>query len=106
MKQIVRSILFLVFATTLNAIAFGQTTQQQRNVVVNGQNGKAEVIDQNGRLFVDVHGPGQRRQGFSEFQRARYRADASDAAQRWPTPRDLLLPPRRPRTVPHCPRNL
>jgi hypothetical protein len=51
MKQIV---LFLVFATTLSAIAFGQTTQQQRNFMVNGQNGKAEVIDQNGRLFVDV----------------------------------------------------
>jgi hypothetical protein len=51
MTQIV---FFLVFATTLSAIAFGQTTQQQRNFMVNGQNGKAEVIDQNGRLFVDV----------------------------------------------------
>jgi hypothetical protein len=54
MKQVFRSILFLVYATTLSAVAFGQTTQQQRNLVVNGQNGKAEVIDQNGRLFVDV----------------------------------------------------
>jgi hypothetical protein len=54
MKRDSRSILLLVFTAVLSAAAFGQTTQQQRNVTVNGQNGTAEVIDQNSRLFVDV----------------------------------------------------
>src|ERR1700739_3842698 len=53
MKQNPRSILLLVFAAVLSGATFGQT-QQQRQVVVNGQNGRADVIDQNGRLFVDV----------------------------------------------------
>jgi hypothetical protein len=54
MKRDSRSILLLVCAAVLSAATFGQTKQQQRNVTVNGQNGRAEVIDQNGRLFVDV----------------------------------------------------
>jgi hypothetical protein len=54
MKRDSRSILLLVCAAVLSAATFGQTKQQQRNVTVNGQNGTAEVIDQNGRLFVDV----------------------------------------------------
>src|SRR5580700_7214909 len=54
MRQNSRSILLLVFAAVLTGTTFGQTRLQQRNVVVNGQNGKADVIDQNGRLFVDV----------------------------------------------------
>ena len=54
MQRDARSILLLVFATVLSGATFGQTKQQEQNVVVNGQNGKAEVIDQNGRLFVDV----------------------------------------------------
>jgi hypothetical protein len=54
MRQNSRSILPLVFAAVLSAATFGQTQLQQRNVVVNGQSGKADVIDQNGRLFVDV----------------------------------------------------
>ena len=54
MKRDSRSILLLVFTAVLSGAAFGQTTQRQRNVTVNGQNGTAEVIDQNSRLFVDV----------------------------------------------------
>jgi hypothetical protein len=54
MKRDSRSILLLVFTAVLSGATFGQTKQQQRNVTVNGQNGTAEVIDQNGRLFVDV----------------------------------------------------
>lgn len=54
MKRASRSILFLVFMVVLSAAAFGQTRQQRRNVIINGLSGTAEVIDQNGRLFVDV----------------------------------------------------
>ena len=48
-----RNILLLVFTVVLSGVSFGQT-KQQRNVTINGQNGTAQVIDQNGRLFVDV----------------------------------------------------
>jgi hypothetical protein len=44
-------LLVLLFA--VSAAAWGQAPQQ-RKVVVNGQTGKADVIDQSGRLFVDV----------------------------------------------------
>jgi hypothetical protein len=54
MKRDSRSILLLIFTAVLSAATFGQTKQQQRNVTVNGQNGTAAVIDQNGRSFVDV----------------------------------------------------
>jgi hypothetical protein len=54
MQRDSRSILLLVFTAVLSGPTFGQAKQQQQNLVVNGQNGKAEVIDQNGRLFVDV----------------------------------------------------
>lgn len=54
MKRDSLSILLLVFATTLSCSTFGQTKLQQLNVTVNRQNGTAEVIDQNGRLFVDA----------------------------------------------------
>jgi len=54
MKRDSRSILLLVFTALLSGASFGQTKQQQRNLTVNGQNGTAEVIDQSGRLFVDV----------------------------------------------------
>jgi hypothetical protein len=54
MKRDFRSIFLLVFIVVLTSAAFGQTKAQQRNITVNGQNGKAEVIDQNGRLFVDL----------------------------------------------------
>ena len=47
-------ILLLVLIAVLSGVALGQSKQQPRNVIVNGQSGKAEVIDQNGRLFVDV----------------------------------------------------
>jgi hypothetical protein len=53
MKPDSRSILLLLFTAVLWGTTFGQT-QQQRNVVVNGKNGKADVIDRNGQLFVDV----------------------------------------------------
>ena len=53
MKRDSRSILLLVFAVTLSS-TFGQTKPQQRNITVNRRNGTAEVIDQYGRLFVDV----------------------------------------------------
>lgn len=54
MKRDSRSILLLIFTAALSGASFGQTKQQPRNVTVNSQNGTAEVIDQNGRLFVDV----------------------------------------------------
>jgi hypothetical protein len=54
MKRYSRGILLLVFTAVPSGATSGQTKQQQRNVTVNGQNGTAEVIDQNGRLFVDV----------------------------------------------------
>ena len=54
MKRDSRSIVLLVFAVTLSCSTFGQTKAQQRNITVNQRNGTAEVIDQNGRLFVDV----------------------------------------------------
>jgi hypothetical protein len=56
MKRNSRSIVILVFTAVLSGATFGQAQQQyqQRNLVVNGQNGKADVIDQNGRLYVDL----------------------------------------------------
>ena len=54
MKRDTGSILLLVLTAVLSGVALGQSKQQPRNVMVNGQSGKAEVIDQNGRLFVDV----------------------------------------------------
>ena len=54
MKRNSKSILLPLFTAVLIGTTFGQTKQQQRNIVVNGQNGKADVIDQNGRLFVDL----------------------------------------------------
>jgi len=54
MKRDSRSILLLVFTAVLSVATFGQPKQQQRNVTVNGQNGTADAINQNGRLFVDV----------------------------------------------------
>ena len=53
MRRNCRNILFVIFTAVLSGSAFGQTKQQQ-NVVVNGQSGQAEVINQNGRLFVDM----------------------------------------------------
>ena len=52
MKRDAGTILLLVLTAVLSGGAVGQS--KQRNVIVNGQSGKAEVIDQNGRLFVDV----------------------------------------------------
>jgi hypothetical protein len=54
MKPGSRSILLLLLTAVLMGTTFGQTKQQQRNIVVNGQNGKADVIEQKGRLFVDM----------------------------------------------------
>jgi hypothetical protein len=54
MKRDSLSILLLLFTAALSGATFGQTKEQQRNVTVNGQNGTAKVIDQNGRLFLDV----------------------------------------------------
>jgi hypothetical protein len=53
MRRNCRNILLVIFTAVLSGSAFGQTKQQQ-NVVVNGQSGQAEVINQNGRLFVDM----------------------------------------------------
>jgi len=49
-----RSILLLIFTAALTSVSFGQMKQQQRNLTVNGQSGTAEVIDLNGRSFVDM----------------------------------------------------
>jgi hypothetical protein len=54
MKRHTGSILELVLSVAVSGVALGQSNQQPRNVIVNGQSGKAEVIDQNGRLFVDI----------------------------------------------------
>jgi hypothetical protein len=54
MRPSTGSILPLVLTTVLSGVALGQSKQQPRNVIVNGQSGKAEIIDQNGRFFVDV----------------------------------------------------
>jgi hypothetical protein len=54
MKRTTGSILLLILTAAPSGITLGQSQQQPRNLIVNGQSGKAEVIDQNGRLFVDV----------------------------------------------------
>lgn len=54
MKSGTRNILVLVLSAVLSGDAVGQSRQQPRNVTINGQSGQAEVIDENGRLFVDV----------------------------------------------------
>jgi hypothetical protein len=54
MKRATGSVLLLVLTTALSGVCLGQSNQQPENITVNGQNGRAEVIDQNGRLFVDV----------------------------------------------------
>lgn len=53
MKSGTRNILLLVLIAVLSGVALGQSSQP-RNITVNGQSGQAEVIDQNGRLFVDL----------------------------------------------------
>jgi len=47
-------IIFLVLFALMSSVALGQSNPQPRNVTVNGQSGQADLIDQNGRLFVDV----------------------------------------------------
>jgi len=54
MKRTTGRVLPLVMTTLLSSVALGQSQPHQRNLIVNGQSGQAEVIDQNGRLFVDV----------------------------------------------------
>lgn len=54
MKRANGSLLLLVLNAALSGVGLAQSNQQPRNITVNGQSGKAEVIDQNGRLFVDV----------------------------------------------------
>ena len=54
MNRYSRNILLLIFTAALSSASFGQMKQQQRNVTVNSQSGTADVIDLNGRLFVDM----------------------------------------------------
>lgn len=54
MKSCTGNILLLVLTAVLSGVALGQSTQQPRKVIINGQSGQADVIDQNGRLFVDA----------------------------------------------------
>lgn len=54
MKRAAGCILLLVLTSVLSGVAIGQSKQQSRNIIVNGHSGEAEVIDQNGRLFVDI----------------------------------------------------
>ncbi len=54
MRRVSRSILLLVFTALPSVLTAAQTRLDQRNVTVNGQNGTAEVVDQHGRLFVDL----------------------------------------------------
>ena len=44
----------MVLMAALSGSTFAQMKKQQRNVTVNGQSGTAEVIDRDGRLFVDM----------------------------------------------------
>ena len=84
MKRDSRSILLLIFTAALSGASFGQTKLQQRNVTVNGQNGTAAVIDQNGRSFVDVSALASIGKGSVSFSGAgivlRFPAVASRAA--------------------------
>lgn len=54
MKRHRGSIFPVILSVILSGVALGQSKEQPRNVTVNGQSGTAEVIDQNGRLFVDI----------------------------------------------------
>jgi len=54
MKRGPESILLVVLTALLSSITLGQSKPQPRTVIVNGQSGQADLIDQNGRLFVDV----------------------------------------------------
>jgi hypothetical protein len=54
MKRHSGSIFPLILSVITSGVALGQSKEQPRNVIVNGQSGTAEVIDQNGRLFVDI----------------------------------------------------
>ena len=56
MKRVNESIFLLILTAVLSPGALGQSQVQARNLTVNGQSGQADVIDQNGRLFVDVLG--------------------------------------------------
>ena len=84
MKRNSQSIL-LVFTVLLSVPAFAQTKLQQRNVTINGQNGTAEVVDQHGRLFVDVSALASIGKGSVSFSERgivlTFPAGASDAAK-------------------------
>jgi hypothetical protein len=54
MKLAIGSILLLVVSAVLSGDVLGQSKQQPLSLTVNGQSGKAEVINQNGRFFVDI----------------------------------------------------
>ena len=54
MKLAIGSILLLVVTAVLSGDVLGQSKQQPLSLTVNGQSGKAEVINQNGRFFVDI----------------------------------------------------
>jgi hypothetical protein len=54
MKRSPRTVLLLVFTAVLSSVALGQSKPQPRTVIVNGQSGQADIIDRNGRSFVDV----------------------------------------------------
>ena len=54
MKLATERIIPLLLTAVLIGGAFGQSKQQARSLIVNGHSGEAEVIEQNGRLFVDV----------------------------------------------------
>jgi hypothetical protein len=53
-KRNSRRILLLLLTAALSSVTFGQTKPQPRNVTVNGQSGKADVIDLSGRSFIDA----------------------------------------------------
>ena len=103
MKRNSRSIFLLVLIAAVSGACFGQT-KQQRNVAVNGQSGKAEVIDQNGRLFVDVLALASIGNGSVSFSGPNIvlTLPSSEAGRRRPARRSPLLRVRRPRTAPRC----
>ena len=63
-----RSIAWSLFALLITSgMAFGQAGQQTATLVVNGQSGKAPVIQNNGRTYVDVGALAQIAQGSLSF---------------------------------------
>ena len=54
MQRHSRRMLFVIFLGVVSVAGFGQAKPHEATLIINGHSGTAEVIDQNGRMFVDV----------------------------------------------------